>query len=969
MKYLLLLVTLFCKPSIPAKPIQLPNSKDFQIHFSYGEIETSRIEKNEESQWYPIFQEKNNQVCITSNSYIYREKEFGPGLDFCSSVFLNDLDYFKTFFESQDETLNLHYENGVEVSTVSLNEIISSWKEEPPKFLMVGDRLLEKERFDSGIKPDLFYTIYGNEKNINSVFSMPYFTFWRDFTHWRIAFPKKFIGGRKTSIKYLIFSIPLSLLSDFNELNISNHIERVHSKIKQNCITLEPAFTEYNPISSSLSAKFIEWKNPNKDPICITEYKIGIGEKFFEQKNSTGFYFPGETVLIGEDDSKYQIHTEIPIDWKELKQNSKLTFITNSYNILWEEVKNKSIKYIDGEASIKFGNKQCSSVIDLSNLKNLCSDPGIDLQINSTSCDLNSFVVTEINSNGINSNSTGNYIEFKYTGKSDCDLSEISFEFADRVFPISISKRVIKSNTIFVLGSSEYFEKIEVVDRDIRTLSEKVSFFIFSNNQRVEVFSPTSINKDFFLKDSNGFVNSIHLDSSDWKTHIPYISDNIKEGYKNNINGSPGEIVLSSTNLGKGTLSEINIYGSYSNDDSYPQDKFLEIDLESGTDYILKIYYSSNINKIYYLPNQSKGGRFVFGKNKLVCFPDVAVYLNENFTLSKDIQKIELLSKETIVDSLEIDTTTSLGLEDRNLKIRKSLSRVENSNIWKNSYSFSLQEKSSPNCFPYTHSTPGVSNSYSPFIKKYTRFEPKINYFFEVPLNTSIPFFDYSIYSNSTDNKFIYGSISILNKNLEEEKDLSIFETDSILYLKWKDTNDLNVILPNSLRIQSVLPLPTNPQNEWVSICNYGIETEYIKNYEIQDSVYYDKLMPYGNRFPLKNPLLGENENFIFNKDFLSPGECGYIIDPDATNLVLKDKKNYQIPIFTVLSDSTIGNGIASDEYLNLYKIKNNAKILVSSYGNQFSHLPFKIKLLENEIAELKEGKTGEGIYDYRIIK
>ena len=99
MKYLLLLVTLFCKPSIPAKPIQLPNSKDFQIHFSYGEIETSRIEKNEESQWYPIFQEKNNQVCITSNSYIYREKEFGPGLDFCSSVFLNDLDYFKTFFE------------------------------------------------------------------------------------------------------------------------------------------------------------------------------------------------------------------------------------------------------------------------------------------------------------------------------------------------------------------------------------------------------------------------------------------------------------------------------------------------------------------------------------------------------------------------------------------------------------------------------------------------------------------------------------------------------------------------------------------------------------------------------------------------------------------------------------------------------------------------------------------------------
>ena len=968
MKYLLLLVTLFCKPNIPTKPFQLSNSNDFQIHFSYGERETSHIDKNEESQWYPIFQEKNNLVCISSNSYIYREREYGPGLDFCSSVFLNDLGYFKTFFESQDETLNIHYDNGVEVSTVSLSEIISSWKDVSPMFLMIGDRFLEKERFDSGIKADLFYTIYGTEKNINSVFSMPYFSFWKDLSHWKIAFPKKFIGGRKTSIKYLIFSIPLSLLSDFNELNISKHIESVHSKIKSNCTTIEPTFTEYNPISSSLSAKFIEWKNPNKDPICITNYKIGIGEKYFDQKNSTGFYFPGETVLIGEDDSRYQIHSEITIDWKELKPNVKLSFTTNSFNVIWEEVKNIPLKFSEGEASIKFGNKQCSSVLDLSNLKNLCSDPGIDFQIDKPSCDINLFVVTEINSNGINSNSYGNYVEFKYIGNSDCDLSEISFEFADRVFPLSINKKFIKSNTIFVLGSSEYFEKIEVIDRDIRTLSEKMPFYLITSNQKVEVFSPKSINKDFFLKDSNGMVNSITLDS-EWKTHSPYLSNNIKEGFKSNLNGSPGEIIIDSTIPGKGKLSEINIYGSYSNIESFPQDKFLEIDLESGADYVLKIYYLSNIEKIYYLPNQSKSGKFVFGKNKLVCFPEVPVYINENFTVSKDIQKIELLSKEIIIDSLEIDSTTSLGSEDRNLKIRKSFSRVENLNIWRNSYSFSIQERSSPNCFPYSHSTPGFSNSYSPFIKKYTRFDPKINYLFEVPINTSLSFFDYSIYNNSIDNNIIYGSISIFNKNLVEEKDLSLYDTESILYLKWKDTNDLNVILPNSLRIQSVLPLPTNTQNEWVSICNYGIETEYIKNFEIQDSVYFDKLTPYGVRFPLKNPILGESENFIFNKDFLSPGECGYIIDPDATNLTLKDKKNYQIPIFTVLSDTTIGNGIASDEYLNLYKIKNNAKILVSSYGNQFSHLPFKIKLLENEIAELKEGKTGEGSYDYRIIK
>jgi hypothetical protein len=969
MKYLLLLVTIFCKPSIPKEPLLFSNSKDFQIQFFYGESNTERIELSDEILWYPQFQKKDNQVCISSNSYIYREKEFGPSIDFCSSVFLNDFHYFKTFFESQDETLNLQYENGIEVNTVSLSEIVSSWKEELPKFIMVGDRFLEMERLDSGIKPDIHYSLYGIEKNINSVFSMPYFTLWKDQKYWRIAFPKKFIGGRKTSIKYLVFSFSIHLLSDLNENKISNHIENIHSKTKQNCSTLEPILTEFNPISSSLSGKFIEWKNPNKDHICITDFKIGIGEKIFEQKNSTGFYFPGETVLIGEEDSKYQIHSEIQIDWKELKINSKLSFSANSYDVKWEELKNRSIKYSEGETSIKYGNKQCSSTIDLSSQKNLCSDPGIDLQINSISCDLNSFVVTEINSNGINSNSFGNYIELLYNGKTDCDLSEISFEYADRLIPLSVKKRFIKSNTIFVLGSAEFFDKIEVVDRDIRTINEKTSFFLISNNQIVEIFSPTSIQNDFFLKVSNGSVNSLNLDSSVWKTHSPYISDNIKEGYRNNINGSPGEISKSNTILGKGKLSEINIYGSYSNDDSFPQDKFLEIELESGTDYKLKIYYSTGIEKIYHLPNQSKGGRFVFGKNKLVCYPEVAIFINENFTLNKDIQKIDLLSLDTTVDSMEIESTTSIGMEDRNLKIRKSYSRADNSNLWKNSYSFSLQENSLPNCYPYTHSSPGLSNSYSPFIKNYVRFEQKINYTFELPSSTYLPFFDYSIYSNSIDNKNISGSTSILNKNLEEVKDLSIFESESILFLKWKDTNELNVILPNSLRIQSVLPLPTNSQNEWVSICNNGMDIENIKNYEIQDSVYFDKLTPYGIRFPLKNPFLGENENFIFNKDFLNPGECGYIIDPDASNLILKDKRNYLIPIFTVLSDTTIGNGIGSDEYLNLYKIKNNSKILVSSYGNQFSHLPFKIKLLENEIAELKEGKTGEGIHDYRIIK
>ena len=67
--------------------------------------------------------------------------------------------------------------------------------------------------------------------------------------------------------------------------------------------------------------------------------------------------------------------------------------------------------------------------------------------------------------------------------------------------------------------------------------------------------------------------------------------------------------------------------------------------------------------------------------------------------------------------------------------------------------------------------------------------------------------------------------------------------------------------------------------------------------------------------------------------------------------------------------DSSIGNGISADEPLNLYKIKQNNRVLVSNYGNQYSHNPFSIKALENEIIYLKEGKTGESISDYRVEK
>jgi hypothetical protein len=967
MKFLLLLVLFFCKPKVPLKAILPLDESKINVQFSYGEIPGSTFRKSESLNWNPIVQEENGVVCLFSSNSLYREREYGPNIDICTSVIINDIPYLNSFFESDVESINLRYNNDLEIHTLSLSEIVSLWKENPPLFLMVGDRFLEGERVESGINVDTFYSLYGDSKNINSIFSMPYFSMWREEKHWNIAFPKKFNGGRKTSIKYLIFSIPASNLPDLDFHKIVKQIEDVHVNSLKNCQEYLPIFTEYQPISSSQTLKFIEWKNPYSEPICINNFKLKLGEKNFEEKNITGFYFPGEITLIGESESKYQIHTEVNLDWKDLKPNSSLSFITSQSATVWEDITKKPTKFLEGESSIKNEDKQCSETIDLSTTQNLCSDPGIDIKISTNRCEIDQFYLTEINPIGIDSNSRGKYIELQYKGTTQCDLSDVSLLFGEFYIPLSIKKNLIFPQSIIVIGNSDFFEKVFILDRDLRTFDRMNPIYLKNSSQIYELYTPPSSLLEYFLNRTDGISYTLVPEERNWKIHTLFTSNHVKEGFKNKIIGSPGEIISATHQSGKGYLSEINIFGSYSNSESFSQDKFLEIDVDPSIESGIKLFYLNGKIEQFVLPPQKEKTKIVLGKNQLFCYPEVPIYVNENIILSKEIIKIELLSGDTRIDVVQIEGLDSLEWEDRTQRVRKSLSRVEDSNNWRNSYSFSMPYKSNPNCFPYTHSTPGESNSYTPLLNLISRNFPLLKFYSLIPYNTTQSLFEYSIYSN--ENHQSQGVLSFFNRKLENSFNLSTFDPESLLYVRWKDSSELSVIPPRTLRIQAVLPHPSLAQNEWVYICNSGNENEFIKNFEIQDSTFFDKLVAYSVRFPLKNPMAEESDSFIFTKDFLSPDECGYIIDPDATNLNLKFKSSNQIPIFTVASDFTIGNGISTDESLNLYKIKNNSKVLVSSYGNQYSHSPFKFKLGENEIIELKEGRTGEGIYDYRIVK
>lgn len=962
MKILLVLLLIFCKPELSKKELYSKSNDNLILNLNYGIKPEIPFFKSESEIWKPVVQEKEGNNCLFSHSSVFIDNELGLSLKICSEVFANEKILLESILEGNNKSISINYENKIKVNSTTLSEIISIWKDETPELILSGDRFIENERIISLITPEYIYSLYGEEKNINSSYSLAYFSIWKDKNFWNFAFPEEYVGGRKTSISYIVISLKdteVNLKKD----DIINQINTINTKNLENC-TIEPIeFTEILPISSGSTGKFIEWKNPKNEPICLTNFDLVINDKIKSNKSKTGFLLPNEVVLIGEESSKLMLHTDISVDWKELKDDSIISFNTKNYKINYKNEYQKPIKYEEGEVSIK--NKQCNNTIKYSKNSKNCFDPGIELSFSKKECNLNDFEVTEINFNSISSDINSKFIELQFRGEENCDLSSLSLAIDDFIFPLSLSSKSITKNEIIILGNPDIFQNINVIKRDLTSINDNSKIKLINNSTYKLLYEKISSSLEYLIKSNKGLTFSLIPLENSWKIHPTFHSKNIKLEYALNIIGSPGEIILAERELQTGYISEINLLGSYTSTDSITLDKFIELDLIKNGDYHLELNYQNGNSIRIEIPSPLRNGKFVFAKNKLTCFPKTENYINESIILNRDIQSIELYSKDKKIDSLEIDSFSGFGIEDRINRVRKSTTRTENLKFWKTSYNINLEDFIKPECYPFTHGTPGFSNSYSEFIERSDRSFDSISILRNFPYSFNNKS-NFSVYNNLR----ISSNFNLTNnKNLELSIPLLPFDVDSLLFVKWNESSELNLLLPNSLIIQALMPLPTNSQNEWILICNKFQNYEYIKNYEIADSNFFDKLIPYGNRFPNKNPLSSTSIGFSLTKDGLNFNECGYIIDPDANNINLKSIPNTITPIFTVTDDSSIGNGISADEPLNLYKIKQNNRVLVSNYGNQYSHNPFSIKALENEIIYLKEGKTGESISDYRVEK
>ena len=969
MKLLLLIFCIFCKPKI-SEPLILNSEESTPVlSLNYGKNIYIENIQPEGEKWNPIIQEKNGEICIVSHPLLYLKNEFGLSSEICGSYIKNYKDIILNSLDNPIEKVSIKVNENIEINNLSMTEILNLWKAEPPSLLITGDRFIEKERYMENIESKNHYTLYGEEKNLNSSFSLAYFTIWYDDKYVYMAYPSEFTGGRKTSNLYLVFSFKKEILKFPEENSVKDLVESKNSDNLNQCKLGSPEITEIFTISGSYSGKFIEIKNNTSEIMCFKEFEIILNKNKYKNVYKIGYLLPGQVILFSEENGKFQSILELALDWKELTDDTVIQLSVNGKDSFFNGKSKNKQRVDEGDISVKNNFKECSGITYFHKQKNLCMDPGIDIKKEFKSCDIGKFSITEINPIGINGELTGKYIEFKYSGEEKCNLSDISYAIDDNRVPFSILEKIIEPNSIFLIGNNKYFENITVLNRDLRSLNLNSKVEIKKDNISIELINLNQIKEEFLIKKSDGLVFSIIYQDGVFKPHFSHESVNIKYAYKQKINGSPGEIIFNTNQYSnKGFISELNIYGSYNSKDSLTGDKFIEIE-SNGDPYILKIYYSQALQNTIHIPANQKAEKILISRNKLACFPGTNLFLSDIINLNSDITKIELYSNSNLLDEFSKADFEELSYEDRTNRIRKSTTRTSYEKVWKFTNLFSIPREMDPNCFPYTSATPGFSNSYSPFLISSGRTEKNFSFLIHYPLNFPYNSDNIEIYSDFSDKNKILFTYRNTNISEQRESNYGSYDSDQLLYFKWKDSVDLNTLSMSSLVINAVHPNPSITQNEWVIICNRSKNSESILNFEFQDSIYFDKIVPFSYRYPNKNPLNSNKEKFSLNSENLENGECGYLIDPDSSNLILKSLNPLYTPIFTVRDDSTLGNGISQDENVNLYKLKNNTRILVSSYGNQFSHSPFKIKALEGETIILKEGRNGDSINDYRIEK
>ncbi|TGN18202.1 LIC11755 family lipoprotein [Leptospira idonii] len=823
--------------------------------------------------------------------------------------------------------------------------------------------------------------------------SVPEFYHWSD-NECEILFPSRVVATSPSQKKLISLRFDCTGFSFFKE-----QITEQNDLWLRSCVAGDISLSESFRHTGSVYERYLEWENPSEEVICPEWNRIGFeeendfvwenGESFFQNwKDRHKILLPGAHIVFT---SNHRI------------QGSSFS------SRLWEKIgrqgrwKWNDLTFEEFSFSFQQGNDYFSSSRQPESCRNqynyyitketFCGNPGLpndffgdhwEKKYSYPSCKTDQLRLTEFfPGTSVDSHSLGAFVEV-YNKGEDCDLSSVTLIYERDSFPLSAKEQIVKQNSFFLISRS-YWEGWPFLSI-VKPLSTKQFKYQIPDLKlaerktgKEEVY--VSPNHEFLILNRNGEINR-SVTFTEEKKLFPHPDEETPFSFSNrNLQISPGS---GTRGFGEGAskkeitakLSELLLTGT-SDGNSNSSERFLEWESFPEEEGYVSFSVSAPVFRSF-LFWKEKGERYSFlYSGRRFCLPLGGMELpdaslsDSDFAITVRDSDVSFPSWREEFSYWKSDIHSGFTHPNKRQSIIPEGFPFE--------VSFSRKSGETSGCEAFTWMSPGQENKKEMRVfpvfttdgKEGVREVKEYRFLFEwVGLFTS------HLVSGNVSYEFPFsltkeeGYPKFETPNMSS---VSLFAEEEIIFTDWKIPDlfyqESWIHRLGALVIEGVYPNPKEAQNEWVYICNRSHFPEDIRDYTIEDESSSDGLVPYGFRFPGRIPKIRNHSDLDLHSSVLLPGACAFLVDPDGDDWYFPPLIRSGDLLLTIVSTSAIGNGIGSQEMLDLYKMGNSRKIHVSTYGKKGSLSPFRIPLASSEYSLLVPGVMGNRASEFKVYR
>ncbi|MCG9875650.1 MAG: hypothetical protein MH321_12785 [Leptospiraceae bacterium] len=741
--FTLYLLFLFCFSACKDRDSEffLANSNSIPqlIRLDYGLELLDEGERNPEGilNLKPSFEFTESTLCFHSRNR--SEIDYGPRLSFCleNSLFNKKImEDVQLAFENPLNTNSfpnfiIHSHNlELRIDFPTESSIIREWKKVPANnWLLLDESFLDRLEEKRSIQLD------GTEFHLGKSYSLPYWNY-MESNSCSFLIRSWNLDVSKSSRRFLRISFPCDYISPMIRKFIESS-KMVNEKSRTNCTNREIVIQEIFQSTSSRMNRFIEWKNPHKEAICLDELVfLQVPEEESNSKDELsnskqvriqfwdnsglGFLFPSAHLLFIHEDSDLEgkmIPASFP--WNDLQQGKP------SFLALQKEVEKEILPKIDSlVVNFKEEDEYFSQDLNLpacadqrflyTSSEKACASPGYSLPRSSSShfCKPIDLQLTEIQARGVldselRSFTQDRFLEFQVRtkdGRSSCDISALFLKIGRDAFPLSALRKILNNNEVFLISLSKKLPQQNFqISRSLSRLNWQSDITLYDlKKEEVERNFRNSSEPRFVDHDSNG-----NLYSLEWKTEVlgkdAFIHHLSTPGWVSSSKYEGNESKLPGFDPGI-QLTELLWSGSFQNSISILEDRFIEWKSESGqpASLLLELEFPGfpSRSQSYLIPNQV--GTYTLSRSELVCFPKKNSLIHRDFNLFQSNTRMRI--RDPISNSIHDEvliSTSQFGMNSTSLRIRRSAVKNLNTQTWQSS------DIDSSFCLGQTFASPG----------------------------------------------------------------------------------------------------------------------------------------------------------------------------------------------------------------------------------------------------------------------